>query len=157
MDQNFDNVNTPQEIIDATIAKVKELMVKNYPSSIDFEDGTFAISSGSAQVMVVVRPFLGDEAAVEMISTVVSGANVNEELMKFLLRKNAELHFGAFGILFDDTITFAQAISGGNLDETEFCNTLDAVSVLADYYDDVIVEMAGGKKASELSSDDLED
>jgi type III secretion system-like peptide-binding chaperone len=157
MDQKFDNVHTTQEVIDGTIAKVKSYMDKNYPSHIAFEDGTFVISSGSAQVMVIVRPFLADEACVEMISTVVTGAEITLELSKFLLRKNAELHFGAFGLLFDDTITFAQAITGANLDENEFCNTLDSVAVLSDYYDDVIVEMAGGKKASELSSDNLED
>jgi hypothetical protein len=39
--------------------------------------------------------------------------------MQFLLRKNAELHFGAFGLLFDNTIVFQHSIAGSNVDGNE--------------------------------------
>ena len=99
--------------------------------------------------MIVVRHFVKNETIVECMSNVVTGANVTPEIMKFLLRKNAELHFGSFGLLFDDTITFSHAITGTNLDDNELITTLNSVAFISDYYDDVIVEMAGGKRASD--------
>ena len=109
-------IETPQELIDSTIKKVTEILVEHFPNYLTFGNGSFTISRGSTQVMIVVRPYTDDDTCVECISNVVTGARINEELMRFLLRKNAELHFGAFGLLFDDTITFSHSISGKNLE-----------------------------------------
>ena len=138
---------TPQEIIDSTIENVKNILDKHFPDYISFEDGSFTISRGSTQVMIVVRPFTINDSCVECISNVVAGATISNELMRFLLRKNAELHFGSFGLLFDDTIIFSNSLSGINLDVNELKTSLNAVAVIADYYDDIIVEMAGGNRA----------
>jgi hypothetical protein len=106
--------------------------------------------------MIIVRPFTDEDSCVECSANVVIGAKITPDLMKFLLRKNTELHFGAFGLLFDDTITFAHSITGSNLDENELLTSLNSVATIADYYDDVIIEMAGGKRANELSLVDYE-
>lgn len=139
-----------QEKIDATIEKVDSILKKNFKDYISFGDGSFTITRGSSQVMIVVRPFRQGETFVEFIANIVTGAKITPDLMKFLLRKNAELHFGTFGLLFDDTISFSHSIIGTNLDENEFITSLKTVAFFADYFDDMLVEMAGGKRAADM-------
>ncbi len=138
------------KVVQSKIQDVEEILNRRFPDYINFDNGAFAITRGSSQVLIVVRPFIKGETAVEFTSNVVVGAKIDENLMKFLLRKNAELHFGAFGLLFDDTITFAYSIAASNLDENEFVNALNSVAYISDYYDDEIVTIAGGKRASDL-------
>ncbi len=148
--------NTPQEIINATIEKVETILNDKFSDHIKFEEGQYVINRGSTQIMVVVRPFTEKDTAVECIANVVSGAKIDAELMKFLLRKNAEIHFGSFGLLFDDTITFSHCITGTNLDANELNVSINSVAIIADHYDDEIVSIAGGKRASELMHNDFE-
>ena len=144
------HINTPQDLIDATISRVESILKDKFPDYLDFGNGSYTISRGSTQVMLIVRAFTDEDTCIECISNVVFGAKITEDLMKFLLRKNAELHFGAFGLLFDDTITFTHTISGANLDENELMNTLNSVATIADYYDDIIVSVNGGSRASDF-------
>lgn len=148
-------IETPQELLEETILKVESYLKESFPEYISFDNGAFTITRGSSQVMVVIRPFTENDTCVEVIANVVSGAKMTSELMRFLLQKNAEIHFGAFGLLFDDTITFHHSITGANLDINELATSLNAVAIIADYYDDQIVEMAGGKKAMDTSEIDL--
>lgn len=142
---------TPDEIMLATQEKVENILKAEFPDYIKFEDGKFTISRGSTQIMIVVRPYTDNDAVIECIANVVYDANITEDLMKFLLRKNAELHFGAFGLLFDDTIVFSYSLAGACLDESELINALNSVATIADYYDDVIVSTNCGKRATDLN------
>ncbi len=148
--------NTPQELIYATIQKVESILNEKYPDHIKFEEGQYVINRGSTQVMVLVRPFTEKDTAVECIANVVAGANITSEIMKFLLRKNAEIHFGSFGLLFDDTITFSHCITGTNLDFNELIVSVNSVAIIADYYDDEIVKIAGGKRSADALEQDFE-
>ena len=145
--------NTPEEIINNAINKVTDILNTKYPEHLSFGNGTFTIAHGSTQVMIIVRPFTDDEACIDCAATVVTGANISNDLMRFLLRKNYELHFGAFGLLFDDTITFSHSFSASCLEKGELEITLDSVATIADYYDDIIVETAGGKRAKDLDKE----
>lgn len=149
-------IDTPQELIEQTIQKVENYLKEIFPDYISFGNGSFTVNYGSSQIMIIIRPFTDSETCVEIVSNVVTGANVTPELMKFLLRKNAEIHFGAFGLLFDDTITFQHSITGTNLDKNEFETSLKAVAIISDHYDDEIIQMAGGKRAIDLISEELE-
>jgi hypothetical protein len=153
--QGFE-MKTPQELIDATAQKVESILKKNFSDYIAFENGSYTISRGSTQVIVVVRPFTESETCIECMAQVVSGARIDAELTSYLLRKNAELHFGAFGLLFDGTITFAHSITGTNVDENELATTVNAVAIIADHYDDEIVKMAGGQCCGDLANQELE-
>ena len=150
---NHDNplTHTPHHLIETTIETVENLLKERYPDYIPYNNGSFTVSHGSAIMMIIVRPFTDNETCVECISPVVTGAVVDFELMHFLMRKNAELHYGSFGLLFDDTITFAYSITGTTLDQSELVNAISAVGTISDYYDDIIVEMAGGKRGVDLS------
>lgn len=149
-------IDTPSELIEQTIHKVESYLKDIFPDYISFGNGSFTITRGSSQIMIIVRPFTEKDTCVEVISNVVTGANLTNDLMTFLLRKNAELHFGAFGLLFDDTITFHHSITGTNLDQNEFETSINAVAIISDYYDDEIVAIAGGKRSIDVGSEDFD-
>ncbi len=152
---NGETLETPQELIDRTIAKVEKILEDKFPNHLKFESGSYTISRGSVQVMTIVRPYTHNETCIEFIANLVTGATVDTELTNFLLRKNVELHFGSFGLLFDNTIVFSHSIAGTNLDDNEFVTTLNSIAVISDYYDDEIIRMAGGKRANGAVSVDL--
>ena len=140
---------TADTLITETQQAVRDVLSARFEDHIDFGDGTFAIPHGSSSVSIVVRPYTETDPIVELTAQVVSEATVTSELMHWLLRKNAELHFGGFGLLFDDTIVFSYAISGARLDANALEAAITSVAVIADHYDDEIVKMAGGKRAAE--------
>jgi hypothetical protein len=147
---------TPQTLVQQTIERVEAMLQEMYPYYASFGDGAFTIRQGSSIVMITVRPFTETETCIECTANVVYGASLTPDLMRFLLRKNAELHFGGFGLLFDGTITFSYSIAGMHLDKEEFQTALYSVAVISDYYDDEIVTAAGGKRAADLAVIDLD-
>ena len=139
------------EILQDTRSRVIRILDDAYPEYMTFEDGVFAVTRGSTRVMIAVRSFTAEECMVEVTAHVVTGATMSLELMKFLLRKNAELHIGGFGLLFDDTIVFSNSITGTYMDRNELITAIAAVAIIADHYDDEIVAIAGGKRASDIT------
>lgn len=140
---------TPDAIIESTRANVAAILKERFPQTVDFSDGSYALSYGSSSVGVVVRRYTETDTMVEIMAQVVSGAEITPELLKWLLRKNAELHFGAFGLLFDDTIIYTYSLPGSKLDASELEAAVTSVAVIADHYDDEIVKMAGGKRMAD--------
>jgi hypothetical protein len=147
---------TSPEMLKQTAARVEEMLKEIYPDYISFGDGSFTITQGSSVVSIIVRPFTAHDTCVECTANVVYGAEISPAIMKFLLRKNAELHFGGFGLLFDGTITFSYSFPGMHLDKEEFHTALMSVAIISDYYDDEIVAAAGGKRAADMNIVDLE-
>jgi hypothetical protein len=147
---------TPDELINQTIERVETLLKEMYPYYASFGNGAFTIRQGSSIVMITVRPFTETDTCIECMANVVYGAEVTPDLMRFLLRKNAELHFGGFGLLFDNTITFSYSFPGMHLDKEEFQTALYSVAIISDYYDDEIVNAAGGKRAADMAVIDLD-
>lgn len=148
--EDYPMIETPQELIESTIDKTEEILKAKFPEFLEFGRGRYTISRGSTQVMIVIRPFTEKETCVECIANVVTNAKISPDLMRFLLRKNAELHFGAFGLMFDDTITFSHTITGTNLDVNELVTSVNSVAIISDYYDDEIVSIAGGQRSADL-------
>ncbi|MFN9777728.1 MAG: T3SS (YopN, CesT) and YbjN peptide-binding chaperone 1 [Candidatus Kapaibacterium sp.] len=142
---------TSNEMLDETRSQVVRILNDAYPEYMSFGNGVYAVSRGSTRVMIAVRAFTPEECMVEVTAHVVTGADMSPELMKFLLRKNAELHIGGFGLLFDDTIVFSNSITGTHMDRNELITAIAAVAVIADHYDDEIVALAGGKRASDIT------
>ncbi len=138
---------TLEERMSATKSRIKDVLERTFPDAMDFGDGSFTISQGSTNVIVVVRPYTEHDTMVEITSHVVTDATITPELTKWLLRKNVELHFGGFGLLFDDTIVFSYSLPGSSIDASALEAAITAVAVIADHYDDEIVAMAGGKRA----------
>ncbi|PKL86896.1 MAG: hypothetical protein CVV22_02055 [Ignavibacteriae bacterium HGW-Ignavibacteriae-1] len=142
-------IDTPQVLIDATITRVENFLKSHFPDYLNFENGTFTVNRGNSQVMIAIRPFTDTESCIEFASNVVYESKLTSELMQFLLRKNAELHFGAFGLLFDDTIIFQYTIAGSNVDSNELLTSINAVAIISAHYADEIVAMGAGKLINE--------
>ena len=138
---------TTEDMLLATRTKIADVLKTRFPDHIDFGDGTFAIPHGSSSVSIVVRSYTETDTIVELTAQVASDARVDTDLMHWLLRKNAELHMGGFGLLFDDSIVFTYSIPGGTFDANSLEAAITSVAVIADHYDDEIVAKAGGRRA----------
>ncbi len=104
---------------------------------------------GSAIVEVLIYPWENDDAIINTRSYVVTGAQLDANLMHFLLRENVDMRFGAFGIDPQGDILFEHTIVGSSCDKNELKASVVAVSQVADEYDDQIVSQWGGKRALE--------
>jgi adenylate cyclase len=142
-----------QNMINSTNEKVRGYLQEIYPDFVEFADGSFTLQEGSATVSVIVRPWHEGDSAVEFTSQLVSGATMTPEVMRWLLQKNVALHFGALGLLFDDTVVFSQTLPGCDLSRQEFESTIRTVATIADHYDDEIVAMAGGHLGSQSADE----
>lgn len=142
-----------EQLLAGTRDSVREHLNQVYPDFVEFPDGTFTVQEGSAIVSITVRPWHDEDAVVEFVSQLVSGADVTPEVMRWLLQKNPELHFGAFGLLFDNTVVYSQALPGVALGKDAFEATVRTVATIADHYDDEVVAMAGGTLARDLANE----
>jgi hypothetical protein len=106
-----------------------------------------ALFMGSALVEVFVFPWNQDDAVINTRSYVVTGAELTPDLMRFLLRENNNMRFGAFGVDEQGDIVFEHTIVGSTCDQPELEASVNAVLAIADDYDDKIVERWGGKRA----------
>ena len=129
--------------------KVKGLMTELHGESTTVVEDKpiFWVQNGSASVQVAIFPWGDDDATVCVRSWVVTGADVNADLGKYLLRENADMRFGAFGVDQDGDITFEHAIVGSTVDKNELRASIRAVAVTADKYDDEIVSKYGGERS----------
>ena len=110
---------------------------------------TFRIIMGSTYVTVMVMPWAKDEAVICSRATVVQGPPLSPELMKYLLKENSSMVYGAFGVDDDDDINFDHTIYGPTCDKEELRHSVRAVLHTADKYDDEIVSRWGGKRMSD--------
>lgn len=107
----------------------------------------FGVMAGSAMVQVAVLPWGDDDATITARAYVVSGAELTPDLMHYLLRKNDDVRFGAFGVDNDGDIFFEHTIVGSTCDKEELKASVMAVVLTADKYDDEIVARWGGQRA----------
>ncbi|MEB3885820.1 YbjN domain-containing protein [Lyngbya sp. CCY1209] len=106
-----------------------------------------ALFMGSALVEVFVFPWGKDDAIINTRSYVVTGTELTPDLMRFLLRENSNMRFGAFGIDEQGDVLFEHTIVGSTCDKVELEASVNAVLEIADDYDDKIVERWGGMRA----------
>lgn len=146
-----------EQLMEEVCEKVRGYLQEVYPDFVEFETGRYTMQEGSATISVTVRPWHENDIAVEFTSQLVSGANITPELMQWLLETNVDLHFGAFGLLFDGTIVYSQTLPGSDLSRQEFESTARTVAAIADHYDDEIVAMAGGSLGNAAASSAVEE
>jgi hypothetical protein len=105
------------------------------------------VVSGSAVAQIAVYPWGDDDAVICTRSYVVRGPELRPDLLEHLLRENADMRFGAFGIDDDGDILFEHSICGSTCDLEELKASVVAVARTADRYDDDIVARWGGQRA----------
>jgi hypothetical protein len=145
------------DIVKSTRNKVrtylKTVFGKHYKDIVLEIDDVFVVRRGSAAVHVSVRPMGKTDTLVQAMAYVVQGAKITPRLLNYLMRLNAINQIGAFGLIFDDTITFSHAIAGAHLDANELRKTIGTVAYVADETDDEIRRLAGGKRAVDANAE----
>ena len=107
----------------------------------------FAVAAGSAVAHVHVLPWTDEGAIVTTRAFVVSGATLSEDLMRWMLERNAEALWGAFGVDEDGEIVIDHSINGPTCDKEDLRASVLGVIFSADRYDDEIVAHWGGERA----------
>jgi hypothetical protein len=112
----------------------------------------FVAKRGSAVVRIRILPWATDDASrdeclVEVTANVVDGARLGVEILRQLLEFNASAAYGAFGVTEAGKITYHHCLLGSSLAQAELIEVIHEVATVADDWDDVIVEQAGGKTA----------
>jgi len=105
------------------------------------------VMMGSAVAQVLVLPWGDDDATIVTRAYLVTGAELAPDLLRYLLRENVDMRFGAFGVDQDGDILFEHSIVGSSCDKGELKASMLAVLGAADEYDDKIVARWGGERA----------
>ena len=109
-------------------------------------DDAVVAKRGSTVVVIRVRPW-EEDAMGHVEANVVQGARLDTNLLVQLLQFNATSAYGAFGIDEGGTITVHHCLLGSTLHKDELVLAVQDVAKVADDWDDVILDQAGGKRA----------
>lgn len=116
------------------------------------DERLYVIKQGSTYVMINVLPWGQERALVRCVSQLVRGVRMEEALGLELLRLNLVMRFGAFA--YDEQehiVVFLHSILGGEtLDAAELLATIRAVALVADEWDDRIIQHYGGQRMQDL-------
>ena len=129
-----------------------ERTLETSPAYRKVDDALYVIKQGSAYVMITIVPWGRDKAMLRCTAQLVKGINVDGDLAKQLLELNGYLRFGSFAWdPAEETVLFVHSILGGStLDPDELMATLRDVALIADEYDDKLVEKYGGQRMLDL-------
>lgn len=138
----------------ATVSVVENTL-SEHGSYRKVDDSLYVIKQGSTYVMINIVPWADNKALVRCCAQLARGVNMTGELAIDLLHLNSQLRFGAFGYEPNERIViFLHSILGGEtLDEKELLATLTDVAIIADEYDDQIIDFYGGQTMHDLLED----
>lgn len=116
------------------------------------EDKLYVVKQGSSYVMINVVPWGERRAILRCVAQLVKGVNMTGTLAMQLLQINSVLRFGAFAhVKQDNLVLFLHSILGGDtLDPEELLATIRDVALIADDWDDKIIERFGGQRMQDL-------
>ncbi|MBL4845498.1 MAG: YbjN domain-containing protein [Planctomycetes bacterium] len=131
------------------------IRVEAYLSAIgDFHrqgEDLFLAKRGSAVVAIRIEALETEEDSgdhlVHVEATVVVGSTPNVQVLTQLLEFNYGSAFGAFGLDEEGAITVHHSLLGSALTQEELQTTVVEIAQIADDWDDVIVDLAGGQTA----------
>lgn len=139
------------EAHEAAYEKVRDYLTQLFGESYAThrESPMFQIEHGSTKANILVMPFGDGRAVVDVRAYVVMGAELTQDLLKYLLRENDAFVLGAFGIDDDDDVFFSHSMVADDLDKAELRASVYAVAATADRYDDEIKRRWGGQRVSD--------
>ncbi len=134
-----------------TIARVEQTLADS-PAFVRIEPRFYVLRQGTAYVYVQILPWEPERAVVRFVAQLVRGVEMTPDLALKLLRLNARLRFGAFGYVEQGScVVLVHTLLGGEtLDADEILAALRDMSVIADEYDDRIVDEVGGQRMQDL-------
>jgi Putative bacterial sensory transduction regulator len=129
-----------------------EKTLHDSPAYRKVDDSLYVIKQGSAYVMISVVAWGQNRAMLRCTSQLVKGVNMDGNLAQQLLELNAHLRFGAFAWEPEgEIVLFVHTILGGTtLDADELMATLRDVALVADEYDDKLMNKYGGQRMLDL-------
>lgn len=132
------------EVIENTLANNKAYR--------KIEDKMYVVKQGSSYVMITIVPWGEDRAIVRCVAQLVKGVRMEASLALQLLALNAVLRFGAFAFVKEgNLVLFLHSILGGDtLDPEELLATIRDVALIADDWDDKIIDHFGGQRMQDL-------
>lgn len=130
---------------------IEETLLEN-PAYRKVEDKMYVVKQGSSYVMITVVPWGEERAIVRCVSQLVKGVRMESRLALQLISLNAVLRFGAFAYVKEGSLVlFLHSILGGDtLDPEELLATIRDVALIADDWDDKIIERFGGQSMQDL-------
>ena len=114
----------------------------------DADHCDFYLKYGSTVLEISIEPYEEDDAVIEVLAFCVQGVEPTFDLMRELLRLNAEVLLGAFSMEGRD-IFFSHSFLGRRLRPEQLIASLDTVASISDEYDEQLVEAYGGETALE--------
>jgi hypothetical protein len=137
--------------VEITAARVEEVL-EGSPAFAKVEENFYVVRQGSAYVYVHVVPWAPERALVRLVAQLAGGVEMTPDLAIRLLRLNTRMRFGAFGFVpRGSCVILTHTLLGGStLDSDELLSAVRTVAIVADDYDDRIVDEAGGKRMQDL-------
>lgn len=134
-----------------TVARL-EATLADSPAFARIEPRFYVVKQGTAYVNIHVLPWEPERALVRLVAQLARGVDMTPDLALDLLGMNARLRFGAFGYVAQGScVVFVHTLLGGEtLDADEILTAVRDLSIIADEYDDRIVQEAGGKRMQDL-------
>ncbi|GAC1351664.1 MAG: hypothetical protein NVS3B20_18050 [Polyangiales bacterium] len=129
-----------------------EHVLSSSPAFQKVDKNFYVVRQGSAYVYILAMEWGEERSLVRFVAQLVRGVDISPDLSMKLLRLNARMRFGAFGFVRDGAcITFSHTLLGGEtLDREQILATLRDVALVADEYDDQIIEEAGGQTMQQI-------
>lgn len=133
-----------------THAKLEEYLHELFDDAFqDPENHHFYVRYGSTVLEIANEPYGPEESTVTIMSYCVQGVEMEEQLLRVLLKLNHEIPFGCFSLV-DNNIFFSYSLFGRTLTRSNLITAISAVATHADDYDDEIVARYGGQTALDL-------
>lgn len=99
-------------------------------------DDLYSFSFGSIAVNIDVKPWHSEDVMVEVFAYLADDMELSADDMEDILRLNATIPFGSFGLSMENSLKFSYSLAGKNLDMNEFSAAVQNVAAVADQYDE---------------------
>jgi len=127
-----------ESLIASTQTKVEKYIQELFH---DYEvakvENTYSFAFGTVNVNIRIIGWHTEDVLVEVYSYLAENTAVDAKTAEELLRLNASMHFGSFGITFDRAVIYTYSLAGANLDFNEFMAAVQTVATVADSYDEM--------------------
>jgi hypothetical protein len=132
-----------ESLIASTQAKVEKYIQELFH---DYEvakvENTYSFAFGTVNVNIRVIGWHTEDVLVEVYSYLAEDIDIDGKTAEELLRLNASMHFGSFGLTFDRAVVYSYSLAGANLDFNEFAAAVQTVATVADSYDEMFKSTA---------------
>lgn len=118
----------------------------------DPETGHSYVRYGSTVLEISNEPYGPEESVVTIMAYCVQGVELEDRLLRSMLKLNHNMHFGSFSLVGND-IFLSHSLFGRTLTRPSLLTAISAVAELSDEYDDQIVEKYGGQTALQRIQD----